>query len=160
MTKTKMLKNVVGTQSMAKAVFKNHCLDKPDYDTFPVMGSGVDRIAYLAPDGVIYKVCHGYDYDANLNEALGYAILSVLNHPKYKVPLTEAHRVRESSGKYIYIIAQENMSHGEWTNEIYGSNEARSFYKNSDLHSGNVCKVDDAFYMIDLGFFDLKYSND
>lgn len=125
----------------------------PSFEVLPegwtFLGAGISRVAFLAPDGFVYKIPHyllnedhtGGKHDnfedfrhTNFNEAMTYAVFGekiASEHPGYRLARSE----------YLYDIDVQVMEYVE-RDEIrclkFGDTRLFESYGITDLHGGNV----------------------
>ena len=146
---TKTASGIIGSEAMAREALYLHLSGEfRTRSNWTVLGSGISRTAYLAPDGVVYKV--GYS-DDNKNDAAAYAFLSKLPHPIYSVPVAAEYIpiMQDEYGTAISVCAMEYID-GEVS---WATSEAGAYFGHTDLHSGNIRMKDNRVYCIDNGFF-------
>ncbi len=115
-----MTQSIIGDRSTARRaldIFTAAKLDdswpeKTPPDGWTRIGAGCSRTAYLAPDGVIYKVGRPED---NSNEAMAYAILGMLEHLMFAVPKVQEYEFAPSElgsrfDGYPYTLNCSNYS--------------------------------------------------
>lgn len=136
------------------------------------LGRGCSRIAYLGPDGVVYKVGWG---DGGANEALAYAIKGMIDHPTFAIPAASSFTFDGAEG-LITVGAVEYCGEdecGDFEQEYCDCDldeydcdcgfdpdyycSAETFFGTSDLHAGNLRWYKGKIYCIDLGSCDFVY---
>ena len=125
------------------------------------LGSGIDRAAWLGPDGYVYKVGEAY---ANNSEVTLSAKIIAKSHPLFRAPRVSAVPGSGDPEIEVNVIVAEyvqgdcvDMLPDDWdvVLEKWVKNplakEAISVWGTSDTHSGNCRKVGDVYYIIDMG---------
>lgn len=123
-----------------------------------ILGSGIDRTAYLGPDTVVYKITHRLTrYEANEREFDACRILGSSPAPEgFGVPKASLFTVDDTK-----VIAMEFLGDEDYSVNLTRDqkNIANVFYRNTDTHVGNMRKVNDIIYMIDIAFFQERDSD-
>lgn len=144
----------VGTPEMASKALTAHALHENGEALgagWKYLARGVSRAAYLAPDGVVYKVAlRGYDSCNEVEENAVAHANSRTDGTWYAAPC-EVHYVEGrpvAAMAYIEETLEDSYRRFE---ECYGVLEQAGF---SDLHSGNfrLSRVGGLPVMIDVGF--------
>lgn len=116
------------------------------------LGSGVHRFAYRSPDGLVYKVPCKRDsryFNAQEAEASAARILSQEDAPEgFGVPEVNIFYVEDVP----VIVMPDYGDVGEYL-DIDEQIAAERFYRNRDIHQGNIRRFGGMLIMIDLGFF-------
>lgn len=120
-------------------------------DGWKHLGSGWSRYAFLAPDGVVYKV--GYNY-VNRDERHNISLLSKIEHPTIKVPACTTWTIKNVPSKrsredFTLVNAMEfiegKMGHP-------GNDDIWKIFGVEDGFGGNFIQTNTGLtYLIDLG---------
>lgn len=149
----------IGTLDEAETAAIIHMVFSEQYEAtvmpegWTYLGAGVQRYVYEAPSGVVYKVpVSKMRNDANYAEAQAAASLSPVPSDEFGVPETNLFEIDN-----VPVIAMENC--GNEAYELFGDkgDRAIAYFRNGDIHSGNVRWFKGKVYMIDLGFYRPDY---
>lgn len=148
---------MIGTLDNAELAFLYAVSEEGDNmpNGWEFLGSGVDRTVYLGPDTVVYKIAHEYRTSRpNLAEYEACTNLAGSAPYGYGVPKAALYDVEG-----VQVLAMEFLGDDNYELTAEQANIACAFYQNSDTHGGNMRRVEDVIYMIDLGHYNSNYND-